>query len=143
MPNPQGAYALQTRRLNEGKPMPGIKKWPCHHNHPGNKRIYDYHYYPDPEWVPQQPPADGNPRGLSTTGRVTADKVRDLRLRHQLTGTDSKPKPPQRETPMPEPWKPPKWIIQALEDSGDTHLLYESGQSQDYRSRQAPAPGSA
>ena len=50
-PRPNGAYALQTKSLYEGKLRPGLKKWPCSHSYPGDKRIRDYHYYPDPDWT--------------------------------------------------------------------------------------------
>ena len=123
-PNPKSQYAQQTRGLSQGKLRPGIKKWPCSHNYPGNKRITDYHYYPEPNWKNNDTDID-DPRGLTHTGRMAADKVRDPRLRKQLTGTTKRPT--QAATvPQHEPqWNPPKWLLQALEASGDTHLLYE------------------
>ena len=96
-----------------------------HHNHPGNKRINDHHYYPDTDRTTGQH-AGGDPRGLTTTGRQAADKVRDLRLRKTLTGKTTKPKRPEAEpVKKPQGWVPPDWILKALAESGDTHLLDE------------------
>ena len=105
-PNPKGQYALQTKGLSQGKLRPGLKKWPCSHNYPGNKRITDYHFYPEPNWHHTDTDLD-DPRSLTASGRQTADKVRDLRLRRQLTGSTKRPsqsvaRPPSR----PQGWNP-------------------------------------
>ena len=115
-PNSKGVCAQQTRKLYEGKRRPGLKKWPMHPNHLGNKRINEYHYYPDtdPRTVQQ---AGGDPRGLTTTGRQAADKFRDLRLRWHLTGTTTKPKRPEAVPNQPPRWVAPEWILKALTES--------------------------
>ena len=124
-PRPHGLYAQQTRGLSNGRLRPGLKKWPCDHNYPGNKRILEYHYYPDPEWTKKEP-VGGDPRGLTQAGRQVADKVRDLRFRRQLTGSTKRPRPDTPPVSQAQgAWSPPEWIVKALEQSGDTHLLYE------------------
>ena len=141
-PNPKGAYAQQTKKLYEGKLRPGLKKWPMHHNHPCNKRIHDYHYYPDTDRTAVQH-AGGDPRGLTTTGRQAADKVRDLRLRRNLTGTTTKPKRPEAGPVKPQGWVAPDWILKALAESGDTHSLDEAPVTKPRASRDTDYSGTA
>ena len=137
-PNPTSVYAQQTRGLSHGKLRPGLKQWPRIHNYPGNKKIQECHYYPDPEWDQRSRDLE-DPRGLTITGRKAADKVRDLRLRAQLTGTTRRPAAP--ETPQPRTqttWKPPEWIVQSLQQSGDMYLLEEPPSGQESRGSNEP-----
>ena len=63
---------------------------------------------------------------MTPTGQKTSEKIRDLRLRKQATGSMTKPKPVD---PPPPPkageWRPPAWLVQTLVESGEEHLLDE------------------
>ena len=72
------------------------------------------------------------------TGRKAADKVRDLRLRAQLTGTTKRPAAPEPPQPKPTAWQPPEWIVQSLQQSGELHLLEEPPIGQEARGSNEP-----
>ena len=100
MSQPSSKYAQQTCRLSKGMLRPGLGAWLLQHNYPGQKGML----HPDSEWAPTRKPVDGaerpGVRGQTETGHKTSPKIRDLRLRKQLTGTVGRP---ARRPPYPQP----------------------------------------
>ena len=72
----------------------------------------------------QHATSQSNNRGQTPTGHRTSQKVRDLRLRKQLTSSTARPirQDQPHSTPAAE-WTPPAWVVKALIESGDHELL--------------------
>ena len=70
----------------------GFKDWPLYDNKPGAEESDIARCaYPDPDWVKEPPPKTYN-TNKTPTGEKIASKIRDLRLRKNLTGTTSMPR---------------------------------------------------
>ena len=62
---------------------------------------------------------------MTLTGQRARDKIRDVRLRRQLTGTIVRPRAigPAPTQPPTQEWNPPAWLVQTLIASGEAPLL--------------------
>ena len=78
--------------IKHGTPRAGFKDWATYNNKPGKEEPEIARCaYPDPDWEKEQPPKTYN-TGKSSTGEKIAIKIRDLRLRRNLTGSTANPR---------------------------------------------------
>ena len=78
--------------MKHGTPRAGFKDWPTYNNKPGKEEPEIARCaYPDPDWEKEKPPKTYD-TSKSTTGEQIAIKIRDLRLRRNLTGSTANPR---------------------------------------------------
>ena len=78
--------------IKHGTPRAGFKDWPTYNNIPGKDEPEVARCaFPDPDWEKEPPPKTYN-TSKSSTGEKIASKIRDLRLRRNLTGTTTNPR---------------------------------------------------
>ena len=78
--------------IKHGTPRAGFKDWPTYNNIPGKEEPEIARCaYPNPDWEKEPPPRTYNTSKRSTGERI-AKKIRDLRLRRNLTGTTINPR---------------------------------------------------
>ena len=77
----------------------GFKDWPTYDNKPGPDEPHIARCaIPDPEWIKEPPPRTYN-KSKTVTGDNIAEKIRDLRLRRNITGKTSMPRLYQKTHP--------------------------------------------
>ena len=83
---------MTMKLIRHGTRRAGFTDWPDYDNQPGSyeKDIATY-AYPDPLWIQGPPPRTYN-TGKTVTGARVAEKIRDLRLRKEQTGTTVLPR---------------------------------------------------
>ena len=78
--------------IKHGTPRAGFKDWPTYDNKPGKEEPdIAKCAIPDPDWEKEPPPKTYN-TSKTNTGEKIASKIRDLRLRKNLTGTTANPR---------------------------------------------------
>ena len=86
--------------IRHGTKRAGFRDWPTYDNKPGPEEPEIARCaMPDPEWVQEPPPKTYN-TNKTFTGERIATKIRDLRLRRNLTGKTSMPRLRQKTHPM-------------------------------------------
>ena len=86
--------------IRHGTKRAGFKDWPTYDNKPGNEEPEIARCaVPDTEWI-KEPPAQTYNTSKTITGENIANKIRDLRLRRNITGTTSMPRLRQKTHPM-------------------------------------------
>ena len=91
--NPAGRYCQMTMKLiKHGTKRAGFSDWPEYDNIPGKEEPHIANIaYQDNAWDNGPPPRVYN-TGKTVTGAKIADKIRDLRLRRNLTGKTKLPR---------------------------------------------------
>ena len=78
--------------IKHGTPRAGFKDWPLYDNKPGKEEPDIARCaIPDPDWEKEPPPKTYN-TSKAQTGEKIATKIRDLRLRRNLTGSTANPR---------------------------------------------------
>ena len=78
--------------IKHGTPRAGFKDWPTYDNKPGKGEPEIARCaFPDPDWEKETPPRAYN-TSKTSTGEKIAIKIRDLRLRKNLTGSTANPR---------------------------------------------------
>ena len=86
--------------IRHGTKRAGFKDWPTYDNKPGPEEPEIARCaIPDPDWIQEPPPKTYN-TNKTPTGEKIASKIRDLRLRRNLTGTTTMPRLRQKTHPM-------------------------------------------
>ena len=85
--------------IKHGTHRAGFKDWSAYDNKPGPEEPEIARCaIPDPDWVKEPPPRTYN-TSKTPTGEKIASKIRDLRLRRNLTGSTSMPGLRQKTDP--------------------------------------------
>ena len=86
--------------IRHGTKRAGFKDWPTYDNKPGKEEPEIARYaIPDPALV-EEPPSRTDNTGKTVAGAKIAEKIRDLRLRRNITGSTAIPRLRHKTHPM-------------------------------------------